>query len=141
MNKISEFNPELTDPNHITVGQRIVLPGLGTVGTSAPGPSAVPLPWAGISNIGPSRGSAAPWIRRPREYHKCGLVRTTLTKIVIIGIQTFFLILSRKKDYSYVLLSGSCPDPGLIRRRPHLSGDGEAVIKGDSLFRQINSNR
>jgi hypothetical protein len=44
MNKISEFNPELTDPNHITVGQRIVLPGLGTVGTSAPGPSAVPLP-------------------------------------------------------------------------------------------------
>jgi hypothetical protein len=34
--KIRELNPELTDPNHITVGQHIVLPGSRTVGTAAP---------------------------------------------------------------------------------------------------------
>jgi hypothetical protein len=34
--KIRELNPELTDPNHITVGQHIVLPGSRTIGTAAP---------------------------------------------------------------------------------------------------------
>jgi hypothetical protein len=44
VSQISELNPELTDPNHVIVGQRIVLPEPGTVGTTAPGPSAVPRP-------------------------------------------------------------------------------------------------
>ena len=44
VSKISELNPELTDPNHIIVGQRIVLPGPGPVGTPAPGPSAARKP-------------------------------------------------------------------------------------------------
>jgi hypothetical protein len=44
VSKIRELNPELTDPNHITIGQHIVLPGSRTVGTAAPGSSAVPGP-------------------------------------------------------------------------------------------------
>ena len=44
VSKIRELNPELTDPNHITIGQHIVLPGSPTVGTTAPGSPAVPRP-------------------------------------------------------------------------------------------------
>jgi len=44
VSKIRELNPELTDPNHITIGQHIVLPRARTVGTTAPGSSAVPGP-------------------------------------------------------------------------------------------------
>ena len=36
VSKIRELNPELTDPNHITVGQHIVLPGSRTGGTATP---------------------------------------------------------------------------------------------------------
>jgi hypothetical protein len=36
VSNIRELNAELTNPNHITVGQRIVLPGSRTVGTAAP---------------------------------------------------------------------------------------------------------
>jgi hypothetical protein len=35
VSKIRELNTELTDPNHITIGQHIVLPGSRTVGTTA----------------------------------------------------------------------------------------------------------
>jgi LysM domain len=42
VSKIIELNPELTDPNHITIGQHIVLPGSRTVGTTALESPAVP---------------------------------------------------------------------------------------------------
>jgi hypothetical protein len=44
VSKIRQLNPELTDPNHITIGQQIVLPGSRTVGTTAPESPAVPGP-------------------------------------------------------------------------------------------------
>ena len=44
VSKIRELNPELTDPNHITIGQHIVLPGSRTVGTTALESPAVPGP-------------------------------------------------------------------------------------------------
>lgn len=43
LTKISELNPKLTDPNHITVGQRILLPGPGAVGTTPERPVAAPV--------------------------------------------------------------------------------------------------
>jgi phage tail protein X len=39
VNRIRELNPQLSDLDYIIVGESIVLPGSGTVGTTAPGPN------------------------------------------------------------------------------------------------------